>query len=294
MKKLIYLFSLVLLLVACQGGDAGEPTAEAPTTVPTTPSEPTTEGTLTMNLNEPFALPAGESVFVADTGLRLTFTNVVEDSRCPTDVACVWTGRAVVEMEVQSGTESPQTITFDTNPAPTELRDTITVAGYAIHLQSLDPYPKTPDPIPLADYVATLIVTLAAEEPTATEPAPQPTLETEMRLDEPFVLAAGQTVTVTDTALQLTFTNVVEDSRCPTQVTCVWAGQVIIEVEVQPEDESPQTILIQIPTNPSGGKDTVEVSGYTLFLEKVEPYPNDPNAPIPFADYRATVVVSQP
>ncbi len=158
MKKLIYLFSLVLLLVACQGGDAGEPTAEEPTSMPITPSEPTIEGVLTMNLHEPFALPAGESVSVAATDLRVTFTNVVEDSRCPTDVECFWTGRAVVEMEVQAGTDAPQTITFDTNPAPTELRDTIEVAGYSIHLQSLDPYPKTPDPISFADYVATVVV----------------------------------------------------------------------------------------------------------------------------------------
>lgn len=292
MKKLIVLFVLMFLLVACQGGNANEPSAEEPTAMPTSTTEPGTE--LTLNLNEPFALPAGETVGVADTGLYLTFTNVVEDSRCPTDVECFWTGRAVVEMEVQAKDDTPQTITFDTNPAPSELRDTIAVAGYAIHLQSLDPYPKTPDPISFADYVATVIVTLAAEESMATKPAPQSTPEPDMRLDEPFVLAAGQTVTMTDTGLRLTFISVTEDSRCPTQVTCVWAGQVIIELEVQSGSEPPQTMMIQTPTNPSGGKDTIEVSGYTIFLENVAPYPADPNVPIPLADYRVTLVVSQP
>lgn len=160
MQKLIYLLTLGLLLVACQGGDVGEPGTDEATATLTATVEPTLQVPQAeeVNLGEPFVLQAGKTVTVVGTGMQLTFTAVVEDSRCPTDVECFWTGRAVVEMEVQAGDDAPQTITFDTNPAPTELRDTIEVAGYSIHLQSLDPYPKTPDPIPFADYQATLVV----------------------------------------------------------------------------------------------------------------------------------------
>ncbi len=300
MKNMIYLLGLVLLLVACQGGDAGEPgadevTATSPATVESTTQLPQTMG---VNLGESFTLQAGETVTVADTEMRLTFTAVVEDSRCPTMVSCFWTGRAVIEMDVQMGDDAPQTITFDTNPAPTELLDTITVYGYTIHLERLDPYPEHPDnPIAFADYYATLVVSQGAEEPTATEPAPQPTqslMEQEMKLGEPFVLTAGQEVILADAGLSLTFTKVVEDSRCPTQVDCVWSGRIIIELEVRQGDESLQTIMLQTSTAPSEREDTAEVSGYTIFLENVAPYPEEALTEIQLADYRATVVVSQP
>jgi len=167
MKKMIWMLMglLMMLTVACQGGDAGEPNANEPTARPTPTSEPAIEPTdepiteLTMSLDEPFALPAGESVMVAGTELRLTFTQVTEDSRCPTDVDCVWAGRAVVEMEVQLGAAAAQTIIFDTDTSGAELLNTVQVNGYTIHLQSLDPYPQTADaPIPFADYQAIIVV----------------------------------------------------------------------------------------------------------------------------------------
>ncbi len=175
-KKLSWLLivGLLLALVACQGqgGDvpdanATEPGATEPTDRPTLTSEPTPEAAatdgpateLTINLDELFVLPAGASALVAGTDLRLTFTQVVEDSRCPTDVDCVWAGRALVEMEVQLGAAAAQTIVFDTDTTATERMDTVQVNGYTIHLQSLDPYPQTADaPIPFADYQATIVV----------------------------------------------------------------------------------------------------------------------------------------
>ncbi|MCL4870576.1 MAG: hypothetical protein KJ063_16560 [Anaerolineae bacterium] len=161
MKKLTWLWVFLFFLVACQGGDAGEPNPAASTVRPTPSSEPTDEPEteLTLNLNEPFALSAGKSVVVAGTELRLTFTKVVEDSRCPTEVTCVWAGQAVIEIMVQMGESAPQSITFSTNPISTELHDTIELSGYTIHLQSLDPYPQSSDtPIPFEDYQAILVV----------------------------------------------------------------------------------------------------------------------------------------
>ena len=301
MKTIRWLFLLIILLgaVACQGGEAAEPDTVESTVTPLPSVEPTPEPAteLTMNLNEPFALPAGESVQVTGSDLVLTFSHVVEDSRCPTMVSCFWAGRAVVEIEVQEGAAALQTITFDTNPAPTELRDTVTVSGYTIHLQSLDPYPEHPDnPIPFEAYTATLIMSEAVEEPLATEPGPTPTEVTmaqEAQLNKLFILAGGQTIALTDADLQLTFTQVLEDSRCPKQVDCFWSGRIIIEITVQQGDEAPQTIALQTSTAPSEKKDTVEVLGYTIFLENVDPYPDDLDVTIPFEAYQARLMVRQ-
>ena len=47
-----------------------------------------------------------------------------------------------------------------------------------------------------------------------------------------FSLALGKTATVSGTAFRITFNRVTEDSRCPVDVTCVWAGDAKIELIV--------------------------------------------------------------
>jgi hypothetical protein len=47
-----------------------------------------------------FALPVGQTVSVKGTDTRLTFSEVREDSRCPTDVTCVWAADAKIRVVV--------------------------------------------------------------------------------------------------------------------------------------------------------------------------------------------------
>lgn len=52
-------------------------------------------------------IPLGETVVIK--GVSLKFLKVIEDSRCPKDVTCVWAGQAKVLVEVNStGKESNQ------------------------------------------------------------------------------------------------------------------------------------------------------------------------------------------
>ena len=47
-----------------------------------------------------------------------------------------------------------------------------------------------------------------------------------------FSLPLGKTATVSGTAFRITFNRVTEDSRCPVDVTCIWAGDAKIELAV--------------------------------------------------------------
>ena len=47
-----------------------------------------------------------------------------------------------------------------------------------------------------------------------------------------FSLPLGKTATVSGTAFRITFNRVTEDSRCPVDVTCIWAGDAKIELIV--------------------------------------------------------------
>lgn len=44
------------------------------------------------------------------------------------------------------------------------------------------------------------------------------------RLGEPFDLRVGETAYIADTRLSVRVTGVPEDSRCPREAVCVWAG----------------------------------------------------------------------
>jgi hypothetical protein len=145
MKTWLVTVTLVLALLGCQSRPAQADPIEA-------------------GLDQEFVLHGGQQVAIRDADLRLRFTDVLEDSRCPTEVECFWTGQAriAVQAEPVQGT-TPTTMEFNTNPAPGQGKLTNDVGGYTVELRSLDPYPKTPDDSPaLTDYSATLLVRKSA------------------------------------------------------------------------------------------------------------------------------------
>jgi hypothetical protein len=110
------------------------------------------------DLNEPFTLAGGQDALIPGEKLRLRFTDVLEDSRCPTQVECFWTGQARIAVSVQPDGSGPTTVEFNTNPAPGQTVKEAAVGQYSVELQSLDPYPQTPDAIAVENYRATLVV----------------------------------------------------------------------------------------------------------------------------------------
>jgi hypothetical protein len=110
------------------------------------------------SLNEAFTLSGGQDGLIPSERLRIRFADVMEDSRCPTQVECFWTGQARIAVSVQPHGSGSTTVEFNTNPAPGQRVKVATAGQYSIELQSLDPYPQTPDPISLEDYRATLVV----------------------------------------------------------------------------------------------------------------------------------------
>ena len=136
--------TMVLVLAGCQSHAAQADPVEA-------------------GLDQQFALHGGQQVTIRGADLRLRFTDVLEDSRCPTDVECFWTGQARIVVDAELGQDAPTPLEFNTNPAPGQGRLTNDVGGYTIELKALDPYPKTPDESPaLTDYSATLLVRKSA------------------------------------------------------------------------------------------------------------------------------------
>ena len=100
-------------------------------------------------LGREFALRPGETVTVQSTDLRVSFQQVVEDSRCPADAFCVWAGDAVVALVV--GTASLQ---LRSSSAPEAA-----VGGYRVRLERVEPSVYSEKTIPPDAYRAVLTVT---------------------------------------------------------------------------------------------------------------------------------------
>jgi hypothetical protein len=121
-------------------------------------NEPARADAPEVNLNEAFTLAGGQDGLIPREKLRLRFAEVLEDSRCPTQVECFWTGQARIAIAVHPDGSPATDVEFNTNPAPGQTVKVADVGPYSIELQSLDPYPQTPDAIAFKDYRATLMV----------------------------------------------------------------------------------------------------------------------------------------
>jgi len=91
-----------------------------------------------------------------------------------------------------------------------------------------------------------------------------------IRLGAPFQLKFDQTET-TEQGLQIKFAHLTEDSRCPSDVTCVWQGQVKILVNINKNDQDLGNFTL---ISGSDKKLAVQTfSNYYIELIKVDPYP---------------------
>lgn len=102
-----------------------------------------------------FGIRPGQTARVEGTALTVSLVGVPEDSRCPTDVQCVWAGNGAVSLVVTDETGAKSTVILNTTLSPRSVR----VSGYEISFTGLKPDPKQGSPIPLASYVATLRIT---------------------------------------------------------------------------------------------------------------------------------------
>lgn len=105
-------------------------------------------------------------------------------------------------------------------------------------------------------------------------------------LDTPFELRAGQTAVVSGEALSVTFESVPEDSRCPTGVQCVWAGNAVVRVVLS---QGGKAAGVELNTNLE--PKTATYLNYTIELVSLAPYPSAKGGPIAQSQYRATFIV---
>ena len=111
-----------------------------------------------------------------------------------------------------------------------------------------------------------------------------------VRLGREFRLKVGRQVTVKATKLRIRFVAVENDSRCPSGVTCVWAGNAAVRLQLGTGRGS-KTVTLNTSKSPSFVGET-EYQGYKVKLVELSPYPRS-DRKIGRRDYTATLLVSK-
>ena len=112
-------------------------------------------GVVEGRLNEEFSLHIGQSAYIAGENLKIEFLEIVEDSRCPKDVTCIWAGRAVASVRITYGCPAQELLL--TQPGLTDQYSKEDFQHYQLSYR-VQPYPEQGEKIPEDQYRLLLIV----------------------------------------------------------------------------------------------------------------------------------------
>ncbi|MEO9363299.1 MAG: hypothetical protein ABI348_05300 [Nitrososphaera sp.] len=111
-------------------------------------------------LDKPFKLKVGQQAAIDSEKIAISLLNVTEDSRCPSDVVCIWQGQASVRVSAEvNGTDAGQfVLTIGGNEKSSQV---FGGGRYLAKMASLEPYPVSTNQTMPEDYVATLTISKA-------------------------------------------------------------------------------------------------------------------------------------
>jgi hypothetical protein len=107
-----------------------------------------------------------------------------------------------------------------------------------------------------------------------------------------FELKLNQSASINSGEVKVNFLRVIEDSRCPADVDCVWSGQIQVAVNVSVKGSAPKTLSL---INRAGNKNisTKKFKKYSIEFVKAEPYPKNRNQKTKPADQIIFLIVSR-
>jgi hypothetical protein len=106
-------------------------------------------------LGQEFELKINQEAVIEGEALAVVFESVVEDSRCPEGVDCIWSGNAKIRIRSSKQKHTPAPIELNTDVGP----KSSSYLDYEIKLVALKPRPKADKPVQPNEYKAALIIT---------------------------------------------------------------------------------------------------------------------------------------
>ncbi|MCI0389061.1 MAG: hypothetical protein MOB07_09910 [Acidobacteria bacterium] len=108
-----------------------------------------------IRLGQEFELKIDQEALLEGEGLTVRFDSVLEDSRCPEGVDCIWSGNAKIRLKSGKQKQTPATVELNTDAGA----KSSSYLNYEISLVVLKPRPKADAKVHPNEYKATLVVT---------------------------------------------------------------------------------------------------------------------------------------
>ena len=113
-------------------------------------------------------------------------------------------------------------------------------------------------------------------------------VQTQAQTNQEFKLLINKQKIVTKDKLTIKFVSLVEDSRCPTDTNCIWAGNAKITIKINKGKSAAKTFELNTNLEPQ----VVTFAGYEIKLTNLTPQPAS-NIRINRNGYAATFIVSK-
>jgi len=104
------------------------------------------------------------------------------------------------------------------------------------------------------------------------------------------IVRVGETATPAGFGVTLTLTDVRDDSRCPVDVSCVWAGDATVVLAVTPDGGQVREVVLHLANETARA---AEVAGVRIQFAALYPE-RQATATIRRDEYRATLSLSRP
>jgi hypothetical protein len=128
-----------------------------------------------------------------------------------------------------------------------------------------------------------------AHNPTVPDDVPSASvMPLDAASDEVIDLRVGASAAVPGTSSTVTFVRVISDARCPKGVQCIWEGDAVVELRVQPTAGDAKTITLHTSDR---FEQQASAGGVSVRLERLQPYP-EREQPIAADSYVVTLRVS--
>ena len=125
--------------------------------------------------------------------------------------------------------------------------------------------------LPLLALCASLATSGLAAGCTASRPDAPPAADAVVQPGDSVRVALGRSVRIGETTLR--FASVVGDSRCPVDVSCVWAGEATVRIAAGGD-----SAVLTVPGGNPSEASAARLSGLTVRAVALTPYPGSAEA----------------
>ena len=115
------------------------------------------DDSVSAKLGEQFYIKVGQTESINSENIKIKLLEVTNESRCASDVVCIWAGevKVVLNVSINNQDMGDKTLTLGAGNDDQSIEN---IGGYSVKVLAVNPYPVSTHKIEQSEYIVTLIV----------------------------------------------------------------------------------------------------------------------------------------